>query len=326
MNEVNSTTSPLETAAEAAGPKATEAFKQLASEKRLAILLTLWETYEPFEEDHAVPFSVLRKRVGMRDKGQFHYHLDRLEGHFVRRTDSGYELRRAGHEIVRTVIAGAGIEDVSLDLTEIDLNCYLCGAPTAVTYDDEMIFWVCTECDGLFDRDDVLRGTLAGMEFDPAGLIDRRPRESLNAAWNGGVMQSVLGGVCDACSGPIEGWLHLCEDHAAEGLCPNCGWRDAAVARFRCALCKRHHLMVPWWLVIDHPAVVAFYFNRGVPLQYEDGVNYQPRIESNLQAHLDQELVSADPPRVRVTLQYEGDELQLTLDEKLNVVDVRESE
>jgi hypothetical protein len=122
----------------------------------------------------------------------------------------------------------------------------------------------------------------------------------------------------------MDGWLHLCEDHRAEGMCPNCGWQEAAIARFRCTVCKRHHQMVPWWLVIDHPAVVAFYYDRGVSLQYEDGVEFQPRIESNLQSRHDQELVSVDPPRVRVTIRFEGDELRLTVDEDLDVTDVTE--
>ncbi|MFC7044526.1 hypothetical protein ACFQH6_03075 [Halobacteriaceae archaeon GCM10025711] len=59
-----------------------------------------------------------------------------------------------------------------------------------------------------------------------------------------------------------------------------------------------------------------------MPLQYEDGVDFQPRIESNLQSHHEQELVSVDPPRVRVTIRYEGDDLQLTLAEDLSVVEV----
>jgi DNA-binding transcriptional ArsR family regulator len=316
--------SPLEAAAGAAGPRATEAFAVLGHETRLAILLALWEAYEPFEAENSVSFATLRKRVGMRDGSQFNYHLKQLVGHFVRRTDDGYELRRAGREIVQTVIAGTGIEEVSLAPTEIDRDCYLCGAPTMVTYQDEVLFWICTECDGLFHRETFPEGTLGGMEFDPAGFADRSPGELLNAAWTGGTMQSGLGGLCDACSGPMESWLHVCDDHATEGVCPTCGWRDAAVGRFRCTACKRNHGMVPWYLVINHPAVVAFYYDHGVPLLYEGGVKYQPRIEMNLQAGHEQELVSRDPPRVRVTIQYEGDELQLTMDEEVNVIDVTE--
>jgi DNA-binding transcriptional ArsR family regulator len=322
----NSTDSPLEAAAGAAGPRATEAFAILGNETRLAILLALWEAYEPWAAGTAVPFSELRRRVGMRDGSQFNYHLKQLVGHFVRKTDDGYELRRAGHQLVRTVIAGAGLEDAEFEPTEINRDCHLCGAPTAITYDDEWLFWICTECDGLFgNRDGHPEGCLAGAALDPAGFTDRRPEELLNAAWAGGELRSALEGVCDACSGPMDGSLHVCEDHASDGVCPTCERRDAVIARFRCAVCKQHHAMVPWWLVIHHPAVVAFYYDRGVPLQYEGDVSFQPRQELHLRPHHDQELVAADPPRVRVTIRHEGDELQLTLDEDLDVITVDES-
>jgi hypothetical protein len=66
----------------------------------LSILLGLWEAFEPFTEENAVSFSELRDRVGTRDSGQFNYHLDQLTGHFIRATDSGYELRGSDHNNV----------------------------------------------------------------------------------------------------------------------------------------------------------------------------------------------------------------------------------
>ncbi|WP_158056607.1 winged helix-turn-helix domain-containing protein [Halorussus halophilus] len=318
------TDSPLEAAAGDDGSRAAEAFAILGNETRLAILLALWDAYDPFAIENAVSFTELRDQVNIPQGGQFSYHLNQLVGHFIRKTDAGYELRRAGLHLVQTVIAGTGIQDPVLDPTEIDQDCYLCGAPTIVTYRDEMLFWACTECDGKKGLADGPKGLLAAGEFDPAGFAGRSPKEMLNAAWTGGLLNFGLGGVCDACWGPMDGWLHLCDDHASEGLCPSCGFQESVVARFRCSVCKRHHQMVPWWLVIDHPAVVAFYYDHGVPLQYEDGIHFQPRIELHLQAHHSQELISTDPPLVRVRIQYEGDELRLTLDEELNVIDVSE--
>lgn len=108
------------------------------------------------------------------------------------------------------------------------------------------------------------------------------------------------------------------------GLCPDCGRRFAAVARLRCSVCKQHHQKVPYCLVVDHPAVVAFYYERGGPLQYEDGASFQPRIALNVEAKHDQKLVSEDPLLVRVAVRHQGDALQLTIDEDLDVVEVRE--
>ncbi|MEF8791004.1 MAG: ArsR family transcriptional regulator, partial [Haloarculaceae archaeon] len=80
--------SPLQSVS--AGARATEAFELLGNETRLAILVALWEQYEPFGRDGAVRFSELRARVGTADSGRFNYHLDRLDDHFVESTDDGY--------------------------------------------------------------------------------------------------------------------------------------------------------------------------------------------------------------------------------------------
>lgn len=50
-----------------------EAFALLANETRVSALEALWES-----RGEIVPFSELRRRVGVRDAGQFHYHLSKL--------------------------------------------------------------------------------------------------------------------------------------------------------------------------------------------------------------------------------------------------------
>lgn len=89
MGSSESSASPLDAAAGAAVPRATEAFKQLGNETRLAILLVLWDGYEPFASDSSLTFSELYDRVEVADSGNFPYHLDQLTGHFVEETDAG---------------------------------------------------------------------------------------------------------------------------------------------------------------------------------------------------------------------------------------------
>lgn len=71
MTDSTVSESPLEAAAGTAGPHAVEAFELLSDETRLAILLTLWENYDPHAEDNSVPFSTLYDRVNMGDSGTF---------------------------------------------------------------------------------------------------------------------------------------------------------------------------------------------------------------------------------------------------------------
>ncbi len=328
MARTNRDDTTAEPPAEMARSRASEAFSILNDETRLAILLALWEAFDPFAATNAVPFSDLRERVGMRDSGQFNYHLNKLTGHFVQKTDDGYTLRRAGHQLVQAVISGTGIQEPALEQTEIDNECGFCGAPTAVVYQDERLYIVCTECEGFFTGNDHPEGSLTGATLDPAGFTNRTPEEMLRTALTAGYRDilSAIEGICDACSGPIERSLHICDEHAADGVCDNCGRRFAIMARFRCPVCKNHHNLPPRSMVAQHPAVIAFYYDHGISSQYEvdDFESFQQW--GNLIGEHDQELVSEDPVRIRVTIQYEGDELHLTLDEHLDVIDVTESE
>ena len=131
LNMTDSTVSgsPLEAAAGTASPHAVEAFKLLGDETRLAILLALWEAYDPHAKDNSVSFSTLYDRVSIRDSGTFTYHLDKLVGHFVEETDDGYRLRNSGLTIVRAIIAGTGLEDSRLAPTEIPRSCTTVALP-----------------------------------------------------------------------------------------------------------------------------------------------------------------------------------------------------
>ena len=333
MADETATDSPLEAAAGAAGPRATEAFATLGNETRLSILLALWEAYEPFAEDNAVPFSDLRDRIGLPQGAQFTYHLNQLVGHFVRKTDDGYELRRAGHQLVGTVIAGTGIEEPTLEPTEVDTGtnalasatgsyafCPRCGAPTAVTYQDGTLYLLCTECEGNWGRSETApSGVITAGDFAPAGLIDRTPEQAWNAFMieSRHALQSAEEGVCDVCSGPMDTSLHICEEHTSDGLCDNCGRTSVVTARRRCLVCKNNHRGNPYWIVAMHPDVIGFFNERGVSLQYASDAVHPPE-------DAEQELVSDDPPRVRITYQYEGDRLEVLVDEEMNVLEVTE--
>lgn len=326
MDNSNTVDSPLKAAAGAAGPHAVDSFELLANETRLAILLALWEAYEPFAGGSSIPFSELYNRVGMSDSGNFNYHLGKLEGQFVRSTDEGYKLRPQGDKITRAVIAGGGLGDATLEPTEVDMPCPLCEAPTAITYQDGRLFQLCTECDGKFgEADDVPSGTLFAWRLEPAGLADRTPEE-VYAASSIGMFQrtlAVIDGVCPDCSGAVETELDVCENHDPEpgDTCSNCGRRDGILALYRCSVCKFSTGGKPSALVSQHPAVVAFYYDHGVDLQYDLDFEKVRRVFELGEAH-EQTLESTEPLRVRVTIQYEGDEMSLLLDEDMSVIEV----
>lgn len=56
MSGSNRPKSPLEAAIGVAGEPATEAFSLLANETRIAILLALWDAYDPYAVENSVPY------------------------------------------------------------------------------------------------------------------------------------------------------------------------------------------------------------------------------------------------------------------------------
>jgi DNA-binding transcriptional ArsR family regulator len=327
MSDTSSAESLLEAAAGAAGPHTVEAFAQLANETRLAILLALWEEYDPDAENDALPFSELYDRVDYGHSGNFSYHLEQLEGQFVRKRAGadGYELRKTGLKVVQSVIAGAGVEDATLERTTLDQACSRCGALTAVTYRDGVAYHVCTECEGNTTNGDHPDGYLNATRLDPAGLIDRGPEEVFAAAGVAAYreMRTMFEGLCSACSGTVEASLQQCEDHDSDGRCETCGRPFAAWTRFRCRVCKDAHYTTPTMLALFHPSVVAFYDEHGVSTQWHaEDFESVVRVQELVTDHHEMAVVSEEPLRVDVTVALDGDECRLTFDETASVIGV----
>jgi hypothetical protein len=307
-----------------AGPHAAEAFALLGNETRLAILLALWEMYDPHTNDDAVPFSAIYDRVDYDDPGSFRYHLKKLRGQFVRQyaDGEGYELRVPALQFVQAVIAGAGVQDATCGTTEIDQPCPSCGAPTAISYREGLVVQTCAECEGVTGEN--VPGFLSAVQFDPAGLADRTPEEvraaSRVAAWR--QTHTMFDGLCPACSGPVERWLDCCPDHDSTGICEHCGMRLGAWARFRCRVCKNHNVSSPKALALFHPAVLAFYDDHGVSTRIHADDFESIRRVFGLMDDLEMELVAEEPSRVTVTAALDDEDLRLTLDETAQVVDV----
>ena len=306
MDKVQSTESPLEAAGRTIGSETTEAFKILANETRLAILLALWEEYETPPDDN-VPFSRLLDRVDYDERGNFSYHLEKLEGPFVKQhaERGGYELQTSGLNLVRSIIAGTGIDDVSVKDAELDESCPVCDAPTTtINYQDGVVLWTCTECDGIApgvsmwgELKDHMEGELGLTQFEPAGVAERTPAE-LRAASQVARHQkarSMFNGVCPTCSGRADGRLEYCEDH---------------------------DIVSPKRLSLFHPTVIGFYDDHGISTRIQADDLESARHVFDLMTDQGAEIVSEDPLQVAVIPSIDGDEVRVTIDEKASIVDV----
>ena len=270
-----------------------EAFSVIANESRLAILEALWRA-----PDRPVSFSELRRQVGMADSAQFNYHLGKLTGQFIAKTEAGYDFRHAGEKVVRAVLEGSFNENPRIEPFEIESTCVACGASLRARYGDERLTIECAECDKLHGR----------YPFPPGGLNDRTRTEIIDA-FNQRVRHLhclAADGVCPECGGRVE--TELADDDGQPDV-------EIAVVH-RCAQC-RHGLRSTVGLgLLDHSAVVAFHREHGVSLCET------PYWELDWCVSDEHTTVrSREPWEIEVTMVLGGEQFRVTLDGDLTVTD-----
>lgn len=295
-----------------------EAFAVLGDETRLRILRELGETGEP------LAFSELFDRIDYSDSSNFGYHLDKLVGEFVHKTDDGYDLREAGSRVVEAVLSGVVTDEPVLEPTPVDRPCPFCSDPVEVAFQEERVVLHCPHCPGMFEESESEEngfddyGNLGVLFLPPRGVHSREPGEVLRAAeiWTATELQAVAEGVCRRCSAPIKHSTEACADHdPAGGQCEACGHRFGSRFTATCTTCPFEvwaPLVTP---LAGQAEVKGFLIDHGIdPISSEAFVFMKAAVEETIR--------STDPVEVRFTLTADGDSLGVTVGEELSIVDV----
>ena len=292
-----------------------DAFAVLGNETRMETLQALGEADTPLS------FSELYDRVDVDDSGQFSYHLDKLVGHFVRKSDDGYELRQSGTRVIEAVLSGAIIDKPVLEPTTIDYSCPYCGGPVEISYQEERLLHRCRECPGEVGGGVLPEGTFELGYLPPAGLESRSPEELVSASATWAVTERVAmsNGVCPRCGGVVDHSLRVCEHHASEGICDRCNRRRAVFAESECLNCPHTKGGVFPRLLLAEPRFRAFFDSNGIDLFALD-FDYWDRFIS-----YEEEVLGTDPFTARFTFKVADDSITFTVDESLDVVDVERS-
>jgi len=295
-----------------------EAFSVVSDETRLRILRALGEAEGP------LAFSELYRRVDYDDTGNFNYHLEKLEGHFVRETDDGYSLRHAGRRIVEAILSGTVTEDPVLERTPVETPCFLCGGQMEVGYREERVAAYCTECGGtrgegsstvgetLGSADDIV----GGLTFPPAGVHDRTPSDLLRAAeiWSLSKSQAMVRDVCPLCAAPVTRSVHVCEDHdASDGRCEVCDQQFAVRSRVDCTNCIVGGESVFTGYLLGNTDLMAFMIEHGIDPIHPEAFHL---------TGFEETVHSVDPFEAEFTFRADGDAITMTVDDDLDVVDV----
>lgn len=334
MSDSSQPGSRLEAAVRDPEAHAIEAFEILSNEIRVAILLTLWEAYDPSGDHPAVPFSELDERIDYDSPGNLNYHLDKLTGRYVRKTAEGYHNTEAGDKVIRAVRAGALTQNVSFGPFEIENLCPYCDGTAEVSYADTHIVARCTECTGTFlegaqparephpDHPDHSRGIITRQEFPPAGVQNRAPEAAVQAhlTRTGYLGFSMLDGVCPECAGQTHVSTTLCPEHDTDAeMCESCGRKYAALTGMVCGHCRFAIGAPSRWLPIRHPTIGSFF--------QDHGVDVTPGFSMELWSALDQadeQILSSDPVELEFTYRLDGDILSATVEGDMTVTEIAE--
>lgn len=312
----------------ASGLPPDDAFAVLGNETRISILRTLGESDEPLS------FTELRDRVGVRQGGQFNYHLEKVVGHFVGKTDEGYMLRQPGRRVVQAVLSGAVTDDSELAYTEINKDCWWCGAPIVVRYEQERLDLYCTECDGTYGDAGVRRpsqiadtippvpadlGYLGAFFLPPAGVDTRTPDEAyrVGMVWEMLEYFAISSDICPRCSGSIMTAARVCRDHDdMDGLCQHCGNRKAVHLHVDCQNCIYRNEGTFVYALYGEPELMAFLIMNGASLLSPDSDVHLFRVAGSY----DEEIISVDPFKARFTFTVDDESLTMTVDDDFAVI------
>jgi hypothetical protein len=300
------------------GLSADEAFAVVGSEVRLGILRTLGEADEP------LAYSELFDRIDYEDSANFTYHLDKLVGHFVRKTDEGYGPRLAGRRVVEAIYSGVVTDDPVVEPTDIDAACMYCGGPVEMAYYDEVVVVYCHECGGRIGErspvehwpipeDDVV----GYVSIPPAGVYGRTPTEIWEAAgiWTVSHVQGIVRGVCPRCAATIDRTVAVCGDHDGSGdFCDRCDHQFGVSVTVRCTNCIFESVSPCPTQLLGTIELLSFMTDHGVDPFVSDGFHLSACTE---------EIHATDPLDATYTFTADGEALALTVDGDLSVVDRR---
>jgi hypothetical protein len=281
-----------------------EAFTALSDATRIGILRTLWDA-----EDHEATFTELREAVGMRDSGQFNYHLDKLTGRFVTKTDDGYALTMAGQLVYGSILSGAYSGDISIEPLPLTDPCPACGGNRTLSYEDETVTVECDSCDVTASAG-VPPAVFAGYEREDVPAVTNRYFRT--------IVQQVDNGFCWYCEGKTTPKVEPIGDGSGDGEFPADG-DDLPVVQYECSRCGEEITVNLGNSLLYHPAVVSFYYEHGVNVLEASIWEFATWNTENTG------ICGWDSFRASVSY-HAGDEvLTLVVDEHLDVVDIERS-
>lgn len=199
-----------------------EAFALLGHDLRLEILLALLDRWRAA---HTEPqrYSELMRAVDLQDSGKFNYHLGKLRGAYLRKTEDGYVPTASATALYRAVLANRPTEPAARSELDSDAACPDCDEPLVAAYEGDFLTLRCPACDRVV-------GDFT-YPFPKNGLDERTDEEVVRAAYQRARSQVGLArrGQCPDCAGTTtvairRDLLGRDDEHDVEITCDTCTW------------------------------------------------------------------------------------------------------
>jgi hypothetical protein len=273
-----------------------DAFALLGHDLRLEILLALLSHWEAVETEPQ-RYSELMRAVGMEDSGKFNYHLDRLRGVYLRKTDDGYVPTASATALYRAVLAHRPTETPARTQLDPGIDCPNCGVALVGVYEREFFSLRCDSCDSVVGE--------FTYPLPKNSLAERTDREVLEAVYDRAREHIGL---------------------ARRGQCPDCGGtttRDVEVSaitetespvRIDCDTCTwtvRTGFLLPF--LTDARVLAAL---DGVGVAVEDCSPWELPEPTAM-------VTGADPVQVDLVVTAGEGEVTITIDNDLSVQETR---
>jgi len=276
---------------------AADAFSLLADATRLSILEALVVANREDPTSATLSFSELYERSGIEDTGRFNYHLDKLVGRFVEKSE-GYRLSPAGIRVAGAVFSG--YYDSPTDVEDEPLGpCPACDGTLSVSYESGLFS---VSCEG---------GHAFGDLVPPRVFEDRdaaAAAEAMAVAVVGRARQAQRG-ACPQCFGHVE-WsmVEPPPDDTAPG---------PVALSWQCRTCGVPYAAPPGMFVPWDPAVEAALREHGVDV-WEEPVRWLALGEEWTVTAFD-----ADAGRASVEATLSGVPVTATVGERGEVLEFR---
>ncbi|NHN58951.1 MULTISPECIES: winged helix-turn-helix domain-containing protein [Halorussus] len=278
---------------EGASPE--EAFAALGNENRVQILRAFADAES--SEQRTLRFSELYDRVDIDGTNQLAYHLDRLEGIFLRRDDRGYSFTHAGDRVVREILSESYNRAAAFEETVVEGYCPTCGSRRLrARYRNPLLAVSCIECENSVVTYDVAPGHVdTESSEDVLRACDRRVHYEYGAA---------LDGVCPECGGSTAVDIEHRDSAHPESY--------YAVAT--CRTCERCIYAPLSFRLLYDPGVCALYWDHGVDLTRVPFYRVTEHVTG-----WELTVEPTEPLEVAFTVAVGGDELSVRVTDDLDV-------